>query len=79
MAASYLRYSALAAAASTVTGFATLEFPTQTVGGFGEPYFPEVTKAPQRDLVKARLEKKAITNVCSEWTIPGGLQSHVLS
>jgi hypothetical protein len=76
MAASYLRYSALATAVSTVTGFAITEFPTQTVGGgggFGAPYLPEVTEAPQRDLVKARLEKKAITNVCSEWTIPGGL------
>jgi hypothetical protein len=73
MAASYLRYSALATAVSTVTGFAISEFPTQTVGrGFGAPYLPEVTEAPQRDLVKARLEKKAITNVCSEWTITGG-------
>lgn len=71
MAASLLRSSVLAAAVSTVAGFAIGEFPTQTVGGFGLPFLPEVTAAPQRDLVKARLEKKALTNTCTEckWSI----------
>ena len=66
-----MRSSVLVAAVGTVAGFAIGEFPTQTVGGFGAPFLPEVTAAPQRDLVKARLEKKALTNTCTEckWLI----------
>jgi hypothetical protein len=30
------------------------------------------TLAPELELVKRRLEKKDVTNICTEWTIPGG-------
>lgn len=66
MAASFLRASVLAVMISNVAGFAIGEFPTQTLGGLGLPFLPAVTEAPQRELVKARLEKKAVTNTCTE-------------
>ncbi|KAH7360741.1 hypothetical protein BKA65DRAFT_473876 [Rhexocercosporidium sp. MPI-PUGE-AT-0058] len=70
--ASLLRYSAVAALASSVTGFAISAFPTQTVnGGFGQ-VFLQPTAAPSVELVKQKLKGRALTNVCTEWTIPGG-------
>jgi ADP-ribose pyrophosphatase YjhB (NUDIX family) len=30
------------------------------------------TEAPSLELVKRKLEKKGVTNICTEWTIPGG-------
>jgi hypothetical protein len=61
---------------SLASGFKLGEVPTQTLG-LGEPFTgvqPAPTSAPRLELVKKRLglEKKAATNVCSEWTIPGG-------
>lgn len=72
--ASILRYSAMSALVSSVTGFAVGVIPSQTVGGgFGQPFFDiQPTSAPSVELVKKQLAKKALTNVCTEWTIPGG-------
>ncbi|KAH6719796.1 hypothetical protein BKA61DRAFT_222488 [Leptodontidium sp. MPI-SDFR-AT-0119] len=70
--ASVLRYTAVAALASSVTGFAIGAFPTQTInGGFGQ-VFLQPTAAPSVELVKQKLKGRALTNVCTEWTIPGG-------
>ncbi|PMD36596.1 hypothetical protein L207DRAFT_515113 [Hyaloscypha variabilis F] len=51
--------------------------PSQTIGGCGEPIFafPLPTEPPSLELAKRRLERKditGVTNVCTEWTIPGG-------
>lgn len=47
--------------------------PSQTVGGYGQPIFEAIpTEAPSMELMKRKLEKKALTNVCEEWTILGG-------
>lgn len=73
--ASFLRYAAVAALVSSVAGFAIGAMPSQTIGlGFGEPMQPlQPTDAPSLELVKRNLEKKALTNTCTEWTILGGL------
>jgi hypothetical protein len=69
--ASIVRFSALAAFASAVSGYAIGEFPTQTVG-YGSPFMPEPTEAPSMELVKKNLGKRALINTCTEWTIRGG-------
>ena len=69
--AALLRYSTLAAFISAVTGYAIGEIPTQTVG-YGSPFMQEPTEAPSMELVKRNLGKRAVTNTCTEWTIPGG-------
>lgn len=70
--AQLLRFSALAAFTSAVTGYAIIgEMPTQTVG-YGLPFMSEPTEAPSMELVKKNLEKRALINTCTEWTIPGG-------
>jgi len=56
---------------SAVAGSVIGEFPTQTVGGYGVPFLQEPTEAPSMELVRRKLEKKALTNTCTEWTIPG--------
>jgi hypothetical protein len=71
-----LRYTAVAALAASVRGFAIAPtigaIPSQTIG-VGQPFFDIMpTEAPSPELLKKRLEKKAVTNVCSEWTILGG-------
>ncbi len=71
-----LRYTAVAAMAVSVRAFAIAPtigaIPSQTVG-VGQPFFDIMpTEAPRPELLKKRLEKKALTNVCSEWTILGG-------
>jgi hypothetical protein len=73
--ASALRYSAIAALISSAAGVVIGAMPSQTMsGGFGEPIFalPLPTEAPSLELVKRRLQKKDVTNICTEWTIPGG-------
>lgn len=57
---------------SSATASAIGALPSQTIGGFGAPLFAEPTEAPKHELVRAKLAKKDVTNVCSEWTIPGG-------
>ncbi len=72
---SILRYSAVAALVSRAAGAVIGAMPSQTVGGgFGAPIFalPLPTEAPSLELVKRKLEKKGVTNICTEWTIPGG-------
>jgi len=72
---SVLRYSAVAALVSSAAGAQIGAMPSQTMGcGFGDPIFamPLPTLAPELELVKRRLEKKDVTNICTEWTIPGG-------
>ncbi|KAM3070312.1 hypothetical protein ACMFMG_010144 [Clarireedia jacksonii] len=69
-------YSSLFSLCSLASSFTLGEVPTQTLG-LGEPFTglqPLPTAAPRLELVKKRLglERKALTNVCSEWTIPGG-------
>jgi hypothetical protein len=72
--ASFWRASALAAAMMfpSALGFAIGAMPVQTVGGMGEAFSPAPTEAPSMELMKAKLVKKAVTNVCTEWTILGG-------
>ncbi|PVH86981.1 hypothetical protein DL98DRAFT_649817 [Cadophora sp. DSE1049] len=70
--ASLLRYTAVAALASSVSGFAIGAIPTQTLaGGYGQAFL-QPTAAPSVKLVKQKLKGRALTNVCTEWTIPGG-------
>lgn len=69
---SILRLSAATALVSTAAASGIGAIASQTIAGFGAPLFAEPTKAPEYELVKAKLAKKAVTNVCSEWTIPGG-------
>jgi hypothetical protein len=71
----FLRYAAVSAFFSAAAGFAIGAMPSQTIGiGFGEPMQPvRPTEAPSLELVKRKLEKKALTNTCTEWTILGGL------
>ncbi|KAK0124467.1 hypothetical protein ONS95_009419 [Cadophora gregata] len=70
--ASLLRYTAIAALASSVSGFAIGAFPTQTLAdGYGQ-VFLQPTAAPSVELVKQKLKQRALTNICTEWTIPGG-------
>lgn len=65
-----------------VSGFALGEMPSQTLG-FGEVLqMPSPTLAPDIELVRRRLDwgfgmgkeidQRGATNVCIEWTIPGG-------
>ncbi|KAG0651865.1 hypothetical protein D0Z07_1291 [Hyphodiscus hymeniophilus] len=68
---SLLQYSALSAFISSVAGFAIGEIPTQTIG-YGAPFMHEPTEAPSMELVKRSLERRDVTNTCTEWTIPGG-------
>jgi hypothetical protein len=70
---SVLQYSsAVAALVSSVAGNSFGSIPSQTVG-HGLPIFEAMaTEAPSLELVKRKLEKKSLTNVCSEWTILGG-------
>jgi hypothetical protein len=71
--ASFLRYVAVSAFFSAAAGFAVGAMPSQTIG-FGEPMQPlQPTDAPSLELAKRKLEKKALTNTCTEWTILGGL------
>lgn len=58
--------------ASSAMGFALGAMPSQTVGGTGAAYSPAPTEAPSMELMKKKLAKKALTNVCTEWTIEGG-------
>jgi hypothetical protein len=58
--------------ASSAMGFALGAMPSETVGAVGEFLAPAPTEAPSMELMKAKLAKKSLTNVCSEWTIPGG-------
>jgi hypothetical protein len=72
-----LRYSAIAVLISTGAAAALGAIPSQTIGGCGEPIFafPLPTEPPSLELAKRRLERKditGVTNVCTEWTIPGG-------
>ena len=69
--ASFVRFSAVTAFVSAVCGYAIGEIPTQTVG-YGSPFMQEPTEAPSMELVKRSLGKRAVTNVCTEWTLPGG-------
>lgn len=77
--ASVLRYSALAAMVSAVSGYALGEMPSQTIMalpsvGMGQPIMKLLpTEAPSSELVKRHLMKKAVTNTCSEWTITDGI------
>lgn len=73
MMASVLRFSALAAVVSAVSGYALGEMPSQTIG-IGMAITDIIpTNAPSLELVKRSLKKKAVTNTCSEWTISEGL------
>ena len=72
-----LRFQALAAFMSSVAGYAIGEMPTQTVG-YGVPFMQEPTEAPSMELVKRNLERRAVINTCTEWTIPGGKFYHVI-
>ncbi|KUJ21094.1 uncharacterized protein LY89DRAFT_681709 [Mollisia scopiformis] len=69
---SIFRYTAGAALLSSATASVIGAIPSQTVGGFGQPFFVEPTPAPEYELVKVKLAKKDVTNICTEWTIPGG-------
>jgi hypothetical protein len=73
--ASALRYSVVAALVSSAAGAVIGAMHSQAMGGgFGDPVFamPLPTQAPEIELLKRRLEKKDVTNICTEWTIPGG-------
>jgi hypothetical protein len=77
MMVSLLRLSAITTLVPIVTGFAiSAAVPSQTIGlgnpGIGYLLYPEPTTAPSFELVEKKLAKKAVTNVCSEWTISGG-------
>jgi hypothetical protein len=75
MAVSVLRFLALAAVVSVVSGYALGEMPSQTIG-MGLPITHILpTDAPSLELVKRGLKKKAVTNACSEWTISDGIGS----
>lgn len=65
-------FSAMLLLAPLALGFSFEKLPEQTVKGAGIPFSPRPTEAPSRELVRAKLGKRAATNVCSEWTIPGG-------
>lgn len=58
--------------ASSAMGFALGAMPLETVGSIGAAFSPAPTQAPSMELVKKKLAKKALTNVCTEWTIEGG-------
>jgi hypothetical protein len=79
---SLLRFAAVAALISLVTGTGLEDvIPTRTAGpsgGYGTP-FSEPTKGPSLELVKMRFEKRSVTNLCTEWTIPGGFGQPVCS
>jgi hypothetical protein len=69
--ASTIRYAALAAMVSAVYGYSIGEMPSQTIG-VGTPFFEiRPTEAPKIELVKKKLDKRALTNTCSEWTLDG--------
>ena len=75
--AKMLKYSVVPALAATAAGAALGAVPSQTISGVGEPFFalPLPTEPPSLELMKRRLEKKDVTdvtNICTEWTIPGG-------
>lgn len=44
---------------------------TQAVDELGASFSPAPTKAPSMELVKAKMGKRAATNICTEWTISG--------
>ncbi|KAE9379085.1 hypothetical protein N431DRAFT_450994 [Stipitochalara longipes BDJ] len=72
-----LRYSVIAMTISSAAAAALGAIPSQTIGGFGEPIFalPLPTEPPSLELAKRRLERRGVmdmTNICTEWTIPGG-------
>lgn len=71
--ASVIRFSALAAMISAVSGYALGEMPSQTIGMGLDIVHILPTAAPELELVKRNLKKKALTNTCSEWTISDGL------
>jgi hypothetical protein len=58
--------------ASSAMGFALGAMPLETAAELGASFSPAPTQAPSIELVKKKLAKKALTNVCTEWTIPGG-------
>lgn len=65
-------YAAWAAMVSAACGYVLGEMPSQTIG-VGIPLLDILpTQAPSLELVKKQIEKRAITNTCSEWTILGG-------
>ncbi|KAE8451179.1 hypothetical protein EG329_004343 [Mollisiaceae sp. DMI_Dod_QoI] len=66
------RLAAGGALISSTAAWAIGAIPSQTIGGYGEPFFAAPTEAPEYELVKVKLAKKSVTNVCTEWTIPGG-------
>ncbi|KAI9646075.1 hypothetical protein NHQ30_005514 [Ciborinia camelliae] len=79
---SYLVFILYIDSLQLVAGFALGEMPSQTLG-YGEVLqMPSPTLAPELELVRRRLDwgfgvakeknKRGATNVCTEWTIPGG-------
>jgi len=72
---SFLRFAAVAALISTCCASELAHIATQTLdnGGYGAPFAPAPTDAPVFELVKMRFEKRSIINMCSEWSILGGL------
>ena len=74
-----IRFSALAAMVACVYGHRLGEMPSQTIG-MGSPLFELIpTPAPEMELVKRNLKKRAITNICSEWTLDGSGSCYSLS
>lgn len=69
---SSVRYAAVAAFISSVAGYAVGVVPEPTIPGYGDNFSPAPTKAPVMELVRAKLAKKEVTNICGEWTISGG-------
>lgn len=68
-----LGFAAVAAFISSATASAVAALPSQTVpSGHGQPLSPKPTEAPEFELVRRNLERKDVTNTCTEWTIPGG-------
>ena len=70
-----LKFSAFGTLISYTAGAVIGAIPSETLGGFGLPLFelPLPTEPPSLELVKKRLEKKSVSNICTEWTIPGDL------
>jgi hypothetical protein len=75
--ASALRYSAFTVLVTAVAAFAPRVISTQTIG-YGQLFHQVApTEAPSIELVKKQLEKKAVTNICTEWTLEGGTYRYV--
>ena len=66
--------AAMVASVSAGRLWAEMHMPSQTAGvGMGLPIFEAMpTQAPSRELVKRKLELRAATNTCTEWTIVEG-------